>query len=131
MADIFERASRLAIRFVTRVGTLCVEDLWGLPLQSDKGRVNLDEIGLALQAQLKIDGKSLVAPEQKVDEVLQLSFDIIKHVIDVKIAERTAAKDSRDRAAKKQQLLSIIADRENDELRGKPLEDLKKALAEL
>ena len=49
--NIFEQASRNKLRFDTNIkGVISTEDLWDLPLTSDTGRVNLDDIAKALYA---------------------------------------------------------------------------------
>lgn len=128
---MFEKASRLKIRFVTTKGDLSVEDLWDLPLTSERG-VSLDGIARALNKKLKsTDDVSFVVNVAKVDELAQLQFDIAKHIIDVRVAEAKALSDKRAKKEKKDALLALIAEKEGDAMKGLPLEDLRKQLAEL
>lgn len=128
---MFEKASRLKIRFVTTKGDLSVEDLWDLPLTSERG-VSLDGIARALNKKLKsTDDVSFVVNVAKVDELAQLQFDIAKHIIDVRVAEAKALSDKRAKKEKKDALLALIAEKEDDAMKGLPLEDLRKQLAEL
>jgi hypothetical protein len=131
--SIFEKASREKIRFMTSKGNLQVEDLWDLPLQSNSGRVNLDDIARSVNKQLKAaDGDiSFVDPERKSDERVQLAFDVVRHVINVKMAENVATKATHDKAAKKQRILEIIAAQDDKALMEKPREDLLKELESL
>jgi len=130
--SIFERASRSKLRFASVKGGIgmTIEDLWDLPLQSQSGRVNLDDIARALNRQLKAaDGDvSFVDPERKSDERVQLAFDIVRHVINVKMAENAAHKVAHDKAAEKQKILEIIAAIDNKALMEKPREELMKLL---
>jgi len=130
--SIFEKASRLKLKFASTKGGigLMVEDLWDLPLQSSTGRVNLDDIARALNRQLKAaDGDvSFVDPERKSDERVQLAFDVVRHVINVKLAENAAHKAAHDKAAEKQKILEIIAAIDNKALMEKPREELMKLL---
>ena len=130
--SMFETACRSKIRFETTKGSLSVEDLWDLPLTSQTGKVNLDDIARGLHKQLNNgDNVSFVEPERKSDDVVQLKFDIAKHIIGIKILERTAASAARDRAEKKQKLLAIIADKQDTSLKNMSMDELQKALAEL
>ncbi len=132
--SIFEKATRLKLLFSTSKGgsSLKVEDLWDLPLTSTVGRVNLDDIAKALNKQLKSgDEVSFVEPERKSDERIQLAFDVVRHVINVKLAENAAAKAERDRLEKKQRLMEIIASKQDKALMDKPLEELMKELEAL
>jgi hypothetical protein len=90
---LFEQASRMKLRISTTSGNLSVEDLWDLPLTSRTNKLNLDDIARSLHQELKSqDDVSFVtektSPKQS---LLQLQFDIVKHIIDVKISERNAA----------------------------------------
>ncbi len=120
---MFERASRLKLRFDTRQGQLSVEDLWDLPLTSSSGRANLDEIAISLYKRLQgqTETLSFVRAGAVADERGQLAFDIVKHVIDVRQEENKAAADRRAKAEKKQQILGLIARKEEEQLGGMPL----------
>jgi len=130
--SIFEKASRSKLRFASAKGGigLAVDDLWDLPLQSSRGYVNLDDIARALNRQLKAaDGDvSFVDPERKSDEKVQLAFDVVRHVINVKLAENAAHKEAHDKAAKKQRILEAIARLDDKALMEKPREELLKEL---
>lgn len=128
MAD-FEKASRLKLRFDTAVGQISVEDLWELPLTSEM-RVSLDGIARSLHKQLQDATVSFVEPKSS-DETDQLRFDIVKHVIDTKLAERDKAKLERERAAKKQRILEIMAAKDDEGLKGMTREELEAELASL
>lgn len=121
----FQAASRLKLRFDTPKGQLTVEDLWDLPLTSGAGKANLDDIAKSLHRQTKTDDVSFVTPPAAKDASIALAFDIVKHIIGVRIAERDAAADAAARAAKKQQLLSLIASKESEALAGKSLDELR------
>lgn len=135
MSEIFEQASRQKIRFTTPVGLLTLEDLWDLPLSSNNAnKPNLNAIAVGLYNELKgeADEVSFVNPAptgQK--KALQLAFDVVKHIIDVRVAERDKAADAAKRAETKQKILEIMSKKENQELEGKSLEELKKLAEEM
>jgi hypothetical protein len=129
---MFEKAARLKLRFESPKGLLTVEELWDLPLTSSRNAANLDDIARGLNRQLKnADDVSFVNKEQKSDEKVQLKFDLVKRIIDTRLAENEAAAKARERAERKQKLLSIVAEREDDTLKAMPLEELRKLLNEL
>jgi hypothetical protein len=58
-------------------------------------------------------------------------FEIVKHIIKVKLAEREAAKVIKENAAKKQQILELIHQKKNESLASMPVEELEKMLTDL
>jgi hypothetical protein len=133
MAELFERATRLQIRYGTDIGALSVEDLWTLPLSSPSGmRTNLDDIARACNKQLKSgDDVSFVNPERKSDELTQLKFDVVYHIIQVRLDEAKKAAEEKERADKKQMLLGILAEKDVQSYREMSKEDLAKAIRDL
>jgi len=128
---MFEKAVRLKLRFDTPVGKLSIEDLWELPLTS-RQYTNLDDLARSLHRQLKNDDDvSFVDDERKSDVTTQLKFDIVKHIIDVRLVERTAAVEAEKNREKKQKLLSILAEREDDTLRSLSVEELRELVNSL
>jgi|SRR6478609_7566902 len=127
---MFEQASRLKIRFDSPRGLLTIEDLWDLPLESPTGnRVNLDSIAVDLHRQTRstADVVSFVSPAKQDTgkDVLTLKFEIVKHIIGVRVAERNELKAASDRKEKKARLLELIARKEDETLAGKSIEDLR------
>ncbi len=124
MAD-FEKATRIKLRFECAQGQLSVEDLWDLPLKHTS-RANLDDIARALSRRLREESvESFVDKPPKADETCQLAFDIVKHVIDAKLAERDAAKLAAENREKKQRLLATLAKKEDEKLSELSIEDLR------
>lgn len=128
---MFEKASRLKLRYPSTKGNLTVEDLWDLPLTSAKGP-SLDELAIALNKKVKETAEeSFVIKKSTANTRLALMFDIVKHIIEVKMDEADAAKK---RVAKKQQkdkLLGILAKKEDEELLSKNPDEIRKMLDEL
>lgn len=126
---MFQQASRLALRFSSPKGELTTEDLWLLPLTSATGKANLDDIAKGLFRALKSDENvSFVAPERKSDPRTQLAFDIVKHIIDVRVAENAAAASAAATKERKQKLLGILAQKQDAELLSMPLDELRKQI---
>lgn len=124
---MFEKASRMKLRFETSKGALSAEDLWDLPLTSTTGKACLDDAEKAARQALR-EGEfdvSFVNPGKKSDEVAQLRLDILRHVITVKVAENAAATKARENAERKQRILALIADKEDKALGEKSIEELR------
>jgi hypothetical protein len=132
--NIFEQASRLALRFDSPKGKLSVEDLWNLPLQStNKDKANLDDIAIALNEQNKTAAQTLsfVSPttSSKENAEVSLKFEIVKYIIGVKVRERDIAAQEKERAEKKQELLAALERAENRALDAKSPEELRAMIA--
>lgn len=128
--ELFEYASRNKLRFDSPKGLLSVEDLWDIPLTSMTGKANLDDVAKGLANWFKTtDATSFVnttSTNNAETMTTQNKFDIVKYIIGVRLDERNSAMAASDRAAKKQQILGLIAQKENEALAGNSLEDLKK-----
>jgi hypothetical protein len=126
---MFERAAREKFRFNSVQGVLTVEDLWDLPLASDRGnRANLDDIAKELNKQLKAKGdeESFVRPQEETDDTTTpVMFEIVKHIIKVKLEEAEVRRKTRDTKEKKQKILAIIAKKQDQKLEESSVEDLQ------
>lgn len=129
----FEQASRLGIRYSTPKGLLAVEDLWALPLTTVASNgTSLDNIAKGLNKQIKeADTESFVVKATKADEVLALKFEIVKHVIEVRLAENATALAAKNKATQKQKLLEVLDRKENAQLESMSADEIKAALAAL
>ena len=131
VSDLFLIASRQKFKFNSTKGLLSVEDLWDLPMQSQTGKASLDEIARELHNKLKEDTEiSFVTPKSS-DTTVQQKFDIVKFIIDTRIAEREAAVNERARADRRAKLMEVIERKENDNLNNMNIEDLKKLLQDM
>lgn len=123
---MFETATRTKLRFNTPKGNLSAEQVWDLPLVSPVG-VSLDNLAKDLNKQLKDSGEeSFVVKKSKADSVLQLRFDIVKYIIKVRLEEKEAKENAVVSKQKRAKIDEIIADKEDDELKGKSVSELKK-----
>lgn len=130
---LFEPASRNKYRFETPQGEITTEDLWDLPLSSARaGRANLDDIAIGLNRQIQDQGTtSFVKKATPVRESLQNKLDLVLYVIGVLQSEATEAETKRANAQKKAQVLELIANKENESLSGKSIEELQALAASL
>lgn len=133
--ELFAEASRRKLRFETPQGQLSVEELWDLPLTSGRvARANLDAIAVDLNKQLQSVGTDTFVRRPgtpRANEVLKLKFDIVLQVIDIRQTEADAEGTARANAEKKQQMLAMIANKENEALSSKSVEELRAMVATL
>lgn len=131
--NIFEEASRQKLRFPSPKGLLTVEDLWDLPLTSNTGKANLDWIACTLHAELENQPKTsfVVKNTSPIDKLGKLSLDVVVHIIEVRLAENEQKKQLENRREQKQQLLTIIAQKEAEQLHGTSLDELRARVAAL
>lgn len=123
--NIFEFATRNRLRFPYK-GNATVEDLWQLSVQE------LDAIYKVLKAQEKeANGESLLQVKSKDDTVLEAKIAIVKHIVEVKLAEAEKAKKALENKQKRDRILSIMADKQDAALQNMSMEELQKQLDEL
>ena len=122
---MFEKAARLKLRFDTPKGPLSVEELWDLPLTVRNGGASLDNVARAASKQIKeTETESFVVKNPTVSPLLQLRLDVVKHIIAVRIAEAETAATAADKAAKKQTLLALVAEKKNEQLKSSSIDEL-------
>jgi len=129
--NIFERATRIKLRYHTLVGPIDLEMLWDLPLTAKGGRPSLDDTARRAARDLRETGEESfvdTTPDPRKAEQ-ELRLEIVKHVIAVKIADREAAKNQLERAQQKQKVLGALASKEEQELASKSIDELKAELA--
>jgi len=125
--SIFEQGTRAKPRFTTPNGMLGIEDLWDLPLTSR--RANLDDIARYLDAELKSSASvSFVKEVSETNAATKLAFDIVLHIINVKLAEQKAASLAADNREKKQRIMTIIEQKQAEALSASSIEDLQQML---
>ena len=123
--NIFGIATREKYRFPYN-GQISVEDLW------DLSREQLDKIFKALNAQKKSnEEESLCAQKSKDDETLLNKIELVKYIFEQKQAEAEAHLKEKARAEKRQQILGLIAKKQNEQLENLSKEELEKMLEEL
>lgn len=129
--DIFALATRRKLTFATPAGLLATQDLWDLPLISSKVNVPcLDNIAMSLAKQIKDTGDitSFVTKTSKPSATLQLQFDVIKYVIEEKLADQETAAKAADTKARNDRIRELIAGKKDEALASKSVEELMKLL---
>jgi len=128
--NIFEQATKHHIRYSTIIGVLSVEDLWDLPLTG--GKISLDDIAIELDERFSTSQrKSFVEEIVTTDKDAICAFDVVKRIIEVKLAERNKVKKAAETRENKQKIMAIIASKQDDELKDKSIEELSVLLNNL
>lgn len=122
--EMFIKASRKKMRFPYK-GQATVEDLWDLPV------TELDKIYKVLNAEVKrAKEESLLESKSEEDEKLAVRIGIIKYIVEVKLEEKKAAELAKERKEQKQKIMQILANKQDEALKEKSVEELEKMLAE-
>lgn len=133
MTDIFERATRCKLRFDSSVGDITAEQLWDLPLTAKGERSDLDKLARAVNTELKsIEEGSFVTlrPDPRKDE-LALKLDVLKRVIEAKLADKAAAEKAAQTAERKRKLMAALNAKEEQNLVGMTKEQIEAEIAAL
>jgi len=103
-----------------------VEDLWDLSLPS------LDIIAKTLNKEVKEEGEeSFIKTRTNANKTLELKFEIVKHIIKVKMEEAEAKKTAEEKKAKKELIMNLIAEKQVEGLKNKSVEELLKEVEAL
>lgn len=130
--NIFEYAARNKVRFQSTRGELTLEQLWDVPLRS-RDEFNLNVVAKAANKAWKdISEESFVetakTPEHTRRETM---LEVVKYVIDTKLAEEEAAKKSADNKIEKEKLLAILAEKQAGKLSELSEKELQRRIAAL
>lgn len=129
---MFEKATRLKLRFETVKGLISVEDLWDMPLTS-RNQFDLDSVAKGLSKKLKeSEEESFVAPVKELSSNLELvKFVIVKNIIAVKLKELEQRESEVLRKEKKDRILNLIRDKREEEFSKKSISELEEDLKDL
>lgn len=123
--NMFEIATRTKMRFPFK-GMISVEDLWDLNVR------DLDNVFKTLNTQVKkSQEESLLATKSKEEETLAMQIDIVKHIVEIKLAEAEAVQHSKEVKEKKQKIMEIISAKQDEALHNMSVEDLQAMLGNL
>jgi len=123
--NIFEVANSKKFRFNFK-GLISTEDLFDLSVK------DLDSIFKTLNSQLKqTREESLLEVKSTEDQILDIKIEIVKHIFNLKQEEEAKRIKAKENKEKKQKLMEILANKENQDLLNKSKEDIQKMLNEL
>lgn len=123
--DIYKEAARTGLRFQTTQGLLSTEQLFTL---------SLTKLATAIKAVKKSlkgdddDELSFLDETKVVDKEKSLQFEILKDVFLTKKAEIDAQKNEASIKEHNQYILSLIKNKQDQELASKSVEELKQLL---
>ena len=122
MEKMFETAIRNKYRFPYK-GNASAEDLWDLTPE------DLDGVFKTLNSQVKVaQEESLLATKSAVDIELATKIEIVKYIVATKLAEAEKTKQAKALKEQKQKIMALIADKQDEELHGKSIAELKAML---
>lgn len=127
--NIFESAVRQKFRFPSTKGELSTEQLFDLPLTS-RTQFDLDNVARALSKQLRELGEeSFVERDNPQRQPLQQKLDLVKYIIETRIAENAARVAQAKRAQEVEQLEALLDQKKAQSLMSLSQEEIEKRLA--
>jgi len=122
--DLFLEAAKSKMRFDSSIGTLTVEDLFDLPLTSEK-KASLNSVGAILVRKIKDhEEENLVAVPTPELRAAKMKLDVVKAVIEVKQEENRKAKTLAAKKARRERIMGLLKEKDDQA-------DLKKSRDEL
>lgn len=134
ITNIFEYATRHKLRFASSRGELTVEQLWDVPLRSSNGDAfNLNEIAkTANKAWKAATEENFVETTRTVGQTrLEAALEVVKSIIETKLAEEEAAKKRAANKLEKEKLLKILAEKQEGKLSELSEKQLQQRIAAL
>lgn len=130
--NLFEYASRNKLRFTSVKGEITAEQLWDIPLRS-RDDFNLDAVAKNANKAFKAaTEESFVNTEPRPEHVrLEMTLEVVKHVIATKIEEEAAAVKRAETKAEKETLLKILAEKQEGKLSNLTEAELRKRIKAL
>jgi len=123
--NIFEVAIRSKFRFNFK-GMISVEDLFDLNVKE------LDSVFKTLNSQLKqAKEESLLDVKTQQDQELGMKIEIVKYIVKVKQEEENLRLQAKEQKVKKQKIMEILANKEDESYNNMSKEELTKMLSEL
>lgn len=123
---MFDKATRMKLRFTTDRGFLSVEDIWDLNLSQ------LNNLAKSLRKKLKeSEEEDFLNTKSESDATEKLRFDIVLNVLEIKKMEKAEKEQATELKAKREKLMGLIAEKQDAALRDKPVEELLKELEAL
>lgn len=124
--SIFKEASKLKLRFSTSKGSLSVEQLWDLT--QFELTTCIKNVKKSLKKSDTEDDLSFLDNTNTVDTTEQLRFDILKEIYLTKKSEAEALRNAKEIKDHNQKIMELISEKQEGELKGKSIEELKALL---
>lgn len=130
--NLFEKAVREKTRFDTIKGIITVEQLWDMKLTSKDG-YDLDTLAQTIYKDLKESSEiSFITPKSNEKQKdLEFRLELVKHIIDTKMAEAKAKNEAAVKAETKKKIMERIAKKQDEAMDSMSIEDLQKQLDSL
>lgn len=125
--NTFEKATRTKLRFATSKGSLSVEELWDLSLQS------LDALAKGVNKALQASQEESFLPSASTktgSTTAKLQLDLLKHIIKVKVDEKDVRANRAAKAAQDAKIDELIEAKKGEGLASLSIEDLEKLKSE-
>lgn len=130
--NVFAYATRNKLRFMSTRGGLTAEQLWDVPLRSqDDFNLNTLAKGASKAWKDATEESFVEAVRTEAHVKLEVTLDVIKHVIAVKLAEEEEATKRAANKLEKEKLLRILAEKQDGKLSALSESELKKRIAAL
>ena len=120
----FKLATQQKLRFTTPKGVLSTEQLWDLFL------TDLDKLAVELEKENKEQQgkKSFLVKTSTKDKTSKLKFDVVLDILNTKVEEQQAAAEAQDKKKYNEKINTLLAEKEDDELKNKTPKQLKALL---
>ena len=126
---MFQKATKVKLRFNSGRGLLSVEDLWDLPID---GELSINSLYIDVNNQLKAEStEGLISKKTNNCDALELRLEILKSIYEVKLQEQKDAEQSVYKASQRQKILSIISNKQDTKLTESTVEELETMLKKL
>lgn len=126
MSELFKEATKQHLRFNLGNGEVTTEDLWAFPL------AKLDASYSQLHQELELNKQvSLLSPKTTGNKLLELKLEIIKAIVETKLADKEAKETKALRAEQAEVIREKLAAKKGQALDALSEEELLKQLAEL
>lgn len=124
--NLFEKASRLKLRFQAKQGLLSVEDLWDLSLSA------LDMLAQSVNRELQSETEvSFLPTKRKATSHNGMRLELLKYVISVRVDEADKAKVRAEKRAKLDMLRSLAETKAVEQFASQSLDEIKRQIADL
>lgn len=121
--SIYKKASKQKLRVSTSKGSLSAEQLWDLSL------AELDALAVKLEKEHEASGeKSFLATKTEKSRLAKLKFDLVLDILTTKVNDANTASKTAETKAHNQKILSLIANKKDEDLAGKTVAELEDML---